>query len=521
MYILKRILLIFIFVCTSSFGNTEIIESQLFGSELFKGNFKNNTNTYRYDENYIINVGDLISVKLWGAYELENEYEVDIQGNIYIPKIGTIYILGLKNSELNNIIKKKIKESFKDNVFVYVNLKNYQNVNIYITGEVNSPGMYQGLSTDSILQYIDKSNGITNNGSFRNVQVIRKEKIINEIDLYSFYKYGKIDNIQFKNGDVIVVKNLINKIEVLGNLNKNLIVDIGKEEKIKLQELNALIKPNVDTTHILVTNYDLSKKLYDIKENVYINNGSKVNYISEYKNKQFNIKISGEHLDFNQKIVNKGETLEQVLNNIKMSDYSNKDGIQLFRKSIAKQQKKMLDLSLDNLEKKILTSTNSESKEESMIRKEEITQVLEFIKRARLVEPKGQMIINKKSDLSKIYIEEEDEIYIPNKSNVITISGEVMFPSSQTYVDKQNIKTYIEKIGGFSEKADLEKVLIISNNGEIKTINYKKDNDYVLECGDQVMVLSKIDEKNVQNAKDIMQIIYQLAVSTSVVLRLF
>jgi len=80
-----------------------------------------------------------------------------------------------------------------------------------------------------------------------------------------------------------------------------------------------------------------------------------------------------------------------------MSDSSS---FQLFRKSVAAQQKKLLDAQLNDLEAKTLTA-GSLTTEEAVIRKQEAQLVMNFIERARKVEPKGQVVINEDSKIAE------------------------------------------------------------------------------------------------------------------------
>jgi len=86
-----------------------------------------------------------------------------------------------------------------------------------------------------------------------------------------------------------------------------------------------------------------------------------------------------------------------------------------------------------DLEARVLT-TGSSTVEEAKIRSEESRMVLDFINRALKVEPKGQVIINRETPLSEVILEDGDEIYIPKKSRVVVVEGEVSLPNAQTYV---------------------------------------------------------------------------------------
>jgi len=67
-------------------------------------------------------------------------------------------------------------------------------------------------------------------------------------------------------------------------------------------------------------------------------------------------------------------------------------------------QQKLINIKLKSLESKVL-SRDSSSKEEAEIYQAESARVLEFIKRAKAVKQKGQVILRLKNNLKKIVLE--------------------------------------------------------------------------------------------------------------------
>ncbi|MEA3314287.1 MAG: polysaccharide biosynthesis/export family protein, partial [Campylobacterota bacterium] len=154
-------------------SNSYQYDNKVYGYNLFNGNFKD-IKQFHYNPNYILNVGDEISIKVWGAVELELVVKVDMQGNIFLPKVGVVKVLGVKNKELTKTLQNEVSKVYKNDVYIYADIKIYQHISVFVTGEVNKPGLYEGLSSDSILQFIDKAIGIDNSiGSFRYIDIIR------------------------------------------------------------------------------------------------------------------------------------------------------------------------------------------------------------------------------------------------------------------------------------------------------------------------------------------------------------
>jgi len=500
-------------------------DTKVFGYRLFNGSFSQNKQ-YRYNPNYLINIGDVVNVRLWGAFDFNASIPVDSQGNIFLPKVGTIHLAGLRNDKLSKVLQQKIKRVFKRNVYVYADLGNYQPVSIFVTGAVNKPGLYEGLSSDSIIQFLDKAKGIeSNSGSYRNITVLRENKPIKSFDLYTFLQSGKLDVFQFRMGDVINVKSIKYYVEVLGDVKRPYRFEL-KGPTTTLQTILKAVIPNPTATNFTVTKWnednEQSVNIYSIKDHgdFVVHSGEAIEFLPDHNAKSISIKITGEHLGLHNLVVPKGTTLAEVFKKIKPSTLSDMSSFKLYRKSIALEQKKLLNAQLNDLEAKTLT-TGSMSTEEAIIRKQEAQLVLNFINRARQVQLKGKVVINKDTNLSLITLEDQDEIYIPKKSHMVIVQGEVMLPGAQSYVKSMSFDDYINSCGGYSFRANKDNVLIIKKNGQV--ISYDADatfgDNYKVEPGDDILVMGKVDSKYLQVVKDITQIVYQIAVGAAVVLR--
>jgi len=499
---------------------------QVFGANLFRGKFSN-ISSVRFNPNYRINIGDKILIMFWGAFNEQYQVTVDSQGNIFIPRVGVIHVLGVPAGKLNEVIKSAVKKVFKNNVFVYANVMNFQPINVFVSGNVNLPGLYQGLSSDSVIQFLDKAKGINlKNGSFRKIYIKRDDKIIKKIDLYDFLLGGNLSLMQFRNGDVIVVGDLKYYIYVKGDVKRPYRFEI-LNKCIDLKELKSLALPNETATAVLVYEWQKDGKLVTHKISINENNynvcsGSEVEFLADHNAFNVTINLDGEVLGSHTIVVPKGTSLKELLQKIAYSPLANKSAVQIYRKSVAKLQKQLIDAQLKDLEARVLTAS-SVTTSGAQIRKEEAQLIMDFINRAKNIQPKGRVVLNKESNLSKVILEDGDTIYIPKKSSVITIQGEVKIPGAQTYVPEYKIMDYIKSVGGFTDRADKEHVLVIRQSG--KVITYDADaffrKSIKIKPGDSILVLGKPNSENLQISKDITTILYQIAVSAGVVLRLF
>ncbi|WP_039872514.1 polysaccharide biosynthesis/export family protein, partial [Helicobacter canadensis] len=232
----------------------------VFGANLFNGNFTKVSQSL-YNPDYKIAIGDKINFRMWGAVEFQQELMVDSQGNVFVPGVGAINLLGVRNGDLVKVLKQGISKIYKKNVFVYADMNVYQNVSVFVTGSVNKPGLYQGLSSDSIIQYLDKASGINlDYGSFRNIEILRDNKVALQVDLYDFLFSGKMKLFPFRTGDVILVKNLESYVFVQGDVQKPFRFEL-KDDIKTLEDLARVSGAKPIVTNAIVRSYLANNKI--------------------------------------------------------------------------------------------------------------------------------------------------------------------------------------------------------------------------------------------------------------------
>ncbi|RBA27890.1 polysaccharide biosynthesis/export family protein [Flavobacterium tibetense] len=104
-----------------------------------------------------------------------NGYVVDDHGNIRIPVIGEVNVLGYTIEEIRATVEKRLlDEYFKTEARIFVNVK-LAGLRYTMNGEIGSPGtnvLYQDKVT--IMEAIANSGDITITGNRKEVQIIRK-----------------------------------------------------------------------------------------------------------------------------------------------------------------------------------------------------------------------------------------------------------------------------------------------------------------------------------------------------------
>jgi molybdopterin converting factor small subunit len=193
----------------------------------------------------------------------------------------------------------------------------------------------------------------------------------------------------------------------------------------------------------------------------------------------------------------------------KLSDLS---GIYVKRRSVVEQQRKAISDALRRLESSVLTATSA-NQEGAAIRVQEAQLVQNFTARVAQLEPDGVVVVTRNGVVSDILLEDGDEIVIPQRSDVVQINGEVMSPKAVVHVPGQDVRKYVQDAGGFTDRADSRNILVVHSNGEIVPAGKTK-----ILAGDVLLIMPEYDTKGFSIFKDIVQVLYQVAIATRVVL---
>ena len=88
-----------------------------------------------------------------------------------------------------------------------------------------------------------------------------------------------------------------------------------------------------------------------------------------------------------------------------------------------------------------------------------------------------------------IVLRDGDRIVIPVFTNTVRINGEVMYSNTTPYVKGKSLKYYIERAGGYSEKAKKNKAYVVYMNGSVSKA--KKRSSKLVQPGCEIVVPAK------------------------------
>lgn len=493
----------------------------VFGSQIFSGRFASEAFS-GFNPDYQVAVGDRISVRMWGAFNFEATQPVDAQGNVFIPNVGPVRVLGVRNAELNTTVESQVKRTFRASVGVYATLEAAQPVKVYVTGFVRAPGLYAGLSSDSVLYYLDRAGGIDPaRGSYLQVDVLRGGRPRAQVDLYRFLLDGRIDPLQLQDGDTIVVAPRKHTVQVGGEVLNPYIFEFAQPQ-VSAGQVLAVARPRPGATHLSIVRKIGAERRSEYHPlsnaaNVVIQDGDEVLLTSDKYPGTILVRIEGAHLGERSLVLPYGARLKDAVERLKPAPQANMAALQLYRRSVATRQVELLQASLRSLETYALTARSATS-EEASLRQREGEQILQFVERARRVQPRGQVVLAESAGAGETLLEDGDIIRLPDTSNVVLVSGEVLMPNALIYGAGDDIESYIRRAGGYTQGADQARVLIVRQDGSI--VEALPSARTVLRAGDELMVLPKVQTKNIEVTRGITQIIYQIAVAARIALGL-
>jgi len=500
------------------------LKSNVFGANLFTGAFAREGAT-QFNPDYAIAIGDHIHLRFWGGFEYDAPVTVDPQGNIFVPHVGPVRVLGVRNQDLQRLVEAAARRMFRANVYSYASLAAAQPVRVFVSGFVNRPGLYSGTSMDSLLHYLDQAGGIDlERGSFLNVQVKRGNLVRARFSLYDFILNGLMPLVQLGDGDVIFVPPRQQSVLVQG-LAANAKRFEFAGETLGIDTLTALAKPQADATHVRITRNTGAVKNVEYHAlaqaaDIQLLGGDSAEFTADKKLGTITVRVEGEHLSPQEYVVPYGTRLGVLMANIRYADRADRASLQLFRGSIKERQKQMLDTSLRRLEAAVLT-VRAGTAEESQLRKAEADLMLQWVDRARKIEPSGQVMLTGGDHLENLLLENGDRINVPAIDNLVLVSGEVMFSNTVALSRDKDVKDYIQAAGGYVQGADTSRIIIAHRDGSFEDTQESSGwfSSPDIRPGDEILVLPEVDAKYRQLFKEVSTMIYQMALGARVVLQ--
>jgi protein involved in polysaccharide export with SLBB domain len=400
--------------------------SRLFGSELFS----NANLSFEPDlrmatpKNYVIGPDDELILNVYGLNISQQTLKVSPDGTVNIKYAGVVSVNGLSIEAATALIRTRLSKYYpglgSGQTKIQLALGNIRSIRVILIGAVNRPGTYTLPSLASLFNALYVSGGPAENGSFRNIELIRDNKVIQVADLYDFLIKGNLSgNVHLEDNDVIRVPFATTLVTLDGELNRPGIFELHKNES-----LNDAIQ-----------------------------------FAGGFKSKAFKGRITGKrYLDYDRTVVDiSGDSL---------AFFKPRNGDEFFIDSVINRYQNRVIIN------GAVFKPGYYALEESMTLKQLISKahgLKEDVFTGRA------LVVRTREDLSKEYISvelkpiiagqvdglvlrKEDSVHIASifdlrDTMTVTINGAVRTPGTFRYEDKLSLKSLILKAQGYADNA--------------------------------------------------------------------
>ena len=404
-----------------------LINPLIFGSELYTSvapSFEPNM-SLATPLNYVLGPNDQIAVSVYGVQEYSGDLLVSAEGNISIPNVGLIRVAGLTIEAATQ----KIKNTMGSTVYTYlrsggskiaVTLSKIRTIKVTIIG-ANRPATYRLSSLATIFNALYVSGGPTAFGSFREIELLRDNKLFKKIDLYRMLLNGdQSDNVGLKDNDVIRIPSYKTRVSIEGQVKRPGIFEVLPNESFA--NILAFASGFTDTAYqasvkvFAQTNKERQiKDIQEVQYNTYQPQVGDVFVVSKLLNRFSNrVKIAG--------AVYRPDVFE-LTSNLKVADLIRKaDGLTedayTGRAQIIRLQE---DLTRSVVSFDVAKALNGDATNNILLNRED------------------QVVITSKLDL--------------RDSLNVSIQGEIRKPGSFEFTQGLTLKDLILQAGGFTDAA--------------------------------------------------------------------
>lgn len=428
------------------------------------------------DSGYILDIGDILEIQVVGQSNYIEDFAVKGDGTINLPDIGKINVAGLSISQASKLIISKINSAFIGTE-AFISLSEIRDVNILVSGNAQNPGIYTLAGNSNILHALSVSGGVNEQGSLREINLIRDNEVIESLDLYDLLINGEYDlKKRLRSGDVIFVEPRKNVVTISGAVKRP-----AKYEVLNEQNLSSIIsyanglKRTADRENIFLERIlDGTLKTIPVRNEIQFETIKAIDgdliYIREYPYRS--AKISGAVVKPGSYKMAAGETINDLIEKaggitenayLFGGVYLNEDA-----KTINKKSKQLLyELFLENI------LSMSEKADENF----DLTPLVGLAQELKKSEINGRIVIDllDEDSLNLNKIKDGDELIIPENNNVVYIYGETSSEGAVMFEQNKDLDFFVDKSGGFKKTADLSSIFILHPNGESELYSKKRN----------------------------------------------
>ncbi|MDB4042743.1 SLBB domain-containing protein [Gammaproteobacteria bacterium] len=431
---------------------------------------------------YIVDVGDTFNLILTGMAQGTYEIMVQRDGSLILPEIGKVYVAGNTLENVDKIVTEYVNSSSLG-VTTFLNLSKVRDMQILMLGGVDSPGIYTLSGGSNVLGALNVAGGIASNGSYRKIDVKRDGEVIESMDLYDTFVFGKSPfQSSLRSGDIIFVHPISFQVPITGGVNNPAIYEILRGETLSeaLIYAGGFNESFVGHSYLNINRFNLetqtmldvdvtgsSDLLLEPRDSILVPSYKNVYDFSRMVTIEGMVERPGTYF------ISENEKLSSLINRAggyKSGAYIY--GSALFREEALKKEKLYAQLNYSDTINYIVSNIG---KPNISINSSAIDLLAEELRSrnytGRIITEFSMNKIDSSPSLDT-RLEHQDKIFIPSMQKVVYLFGEFKNPSNVLFDSSLNVSDYIDMVGGVEESA-FNELLIIDPDGKTHIYNRK------------------------------------------------
>lgn len=226
-------------------------------------------------------------------------------------------------------------------------------------------------------------------------------------------------------------------------------------------------------------------------------------------------------------------------------------GAMFYRESAKAVQRERLDQYVNMLQEEVLTlgaqsAETSLDKDQAAILQQTLLAKKQLLQKLKAARPTGRMVIDLTEVLANpsssynFELRPGDRLVVPRRPEYVNVMGEVYNPTALLFERGRTLGEYLQQVGGATANAQEDQIYVVKANGEV--ISKRQEGFFgmaswdsrnhrwtmggfdslKLDPGDTIIVPRKVEKYPwLRTAKDVTQILYQVAVAAGVLLRIY
>ncbi len=496
------------------------------------------------------------------------------------PPIGEKKLIPVNLGNILNANKEEnIELEPQDSIYVFSKWFFKDRPGVTIQGQVRKGGRFDLDKDMTVRDLVFTAGDVTKDVSFEDFELYRTNPVTKEVNIFKFNLSKAMDgdeanNVKLQDQDRVVIHSVWETtlkpvVNIAGEVNnpgelafavgmtiKDLVFAAGGLKESAYLDEAELASAVIKGGKSYMVNYqkiDLRKALAgDPSQNIILNpyDSLFIKKIPEWREEKF-VEIKGEVVFPGRYVIKKGERLSFLIK--RAGGYTDKayvKGSIFTRESVRLLQQKQLEESIERLERQMLLASSQKieaelSPEDAKQKQTAAEQKQALIAKLKAVKAKGRLAIDIDEKLNKfqnspsdIALENGDVLLIPEMPSDVQVIGSVYNQTALIYRKDFTVDGYIRKVGGVTKDADTDELYVLKVDGTAISkresesswgLRWDPENKRFasggfmssrLDPGDTIVVPEKLDKIAwLKEIKDLTQILYQIAVTAGVLIR--